>query len=258
MARQQQTVMTAARITALVSLGTLLCCLCCCAVPGAIALGVANYVFEEWPVVDAILIDKTECDDDVYSNTNNYDNNNNNNNNYDQQQQDPIGYYLTYNYVTLDGENITSTTTYCTSITTSTSIRYNPDDPTDILDDLLLTIGLYASRIMTGLGWCCVIVALGLTIWSCTWQQPQEPQNNNTTNTNDIEIPGTASTVNNDPNKPIYATATAVGVPAGNSDVGNSYGGGDYGGGNYGGGNYGGGDYGGGDYGGGGFDGGTK
>ena len=208
--RQQQTPMTAARITGLVSLGTLLCCLCCCAVPGAIALGVLNYVFEEWPVVEATLIDKTECDSDFDSNSNS------------NSGSDVPTYYLTYNYVTLDGENITSTTDYCTSLTTASSIRYNPDDPTNILDSMLLNIGLVFSRIVTGIAWTVVIVALGLTIWgflpnninnntNINNNNANANTNTNTNTNNDIEIPSIVS----DPNKPIYATAVAV--PTGDS-----------------------------------------
>ena len=97
-------------------------------------------------------------------------------------QEEDTAYYLTYKYVTLDGENITSTTLYCTSLPTAaatidstSSIRYNPDNPTVFLDTLSFSISLVTIKIMTSFEWTVVIIALGLTIWACTLTEPNEP-----------------------------------------------------------------------------------
>mmetsp|Transcript_41526 Transcript_41526/g.46930 ORF Transcript_41526/g.46930 Transcript_41526/m.46930 type:complete len:147 (+) Transcript_41526:2-442(+) len=128
--QQQRTPMTAARITSLVSLGTLLCCLCCCAVPGAIILGALNSVSEEWPVVEATLIDKTDChsdfDSDSHSDSYFYsDSKSDSDFDSDDQEEDPT-YYLTYNYVTLDGKNITSASRLRRSVTVTVHTVLRP------------------------------------------------------------------------------------------------------------------------------------
>ena len=188
------TQVSAAQVTSWISLGTLLCCLCCCAVPGAIAIGVINFTFGEWPLVDARLVDKELC-------FSTYDNNN-----------DSEEYYLTYNFVTLDGQNITTTTDYCTSITTSSQVRYNPNEPTVILDNTLFNIGRYAARIVTGIGWTFVIISLGLVLWGCTRQEPNDNNNNNTNNTTTAAVTNIELPVQNeyDPERPSYATAVEV------------------------------------------------
>ena len=171
--RQQQTPKKYIRITALVSLGTLLCYLGGFAVSGVLSLMRLNHMSEEWPLVEATLIDKTECSD---SNSHYYSSFVGGYGGFSSYSGFISGYYLTYNYVTLDGENITATTLYCTSLPTAaatidstSSIRYYPDNPTVIFDTLSLSISLVT------IGCTMVIVALGLTILACSLNETNEP-----------------------------------------------------------------------------------
>ena len=132
------------KVTPLISLGFLTCCLCFCALPGLAGIMAMNSIREEWPLVNATLVDTFRC-----------------------KTQNDDSHHLMYNFVTLEGENITTTTDYCSDLH-GNQIRYDPENPTIIIDSAHFTLGVVASQATTAVGWIFVAVTLCLLVWGCT------------------------------------------------------------------------------------------
>lgn len=173
--------MTGARATGFASIGALVCCLVCCAIPGVVAIIVLNQTFGEWPVVDATVIATSFCSSSSGSANSG--------------GGGGSTYSVTYNFTTLDGRPITATTGYCIDPVPDEGeidqIAYDPDDPTTILDETILEYGLIAAKAAAGIGWACAAIALAFSIMMCS----RKNQNNNANTMNTYQNNNNNSTV---------------------------------------------------------------
>jgi hypothetical protein len=155
--------MSGRKATGISAVAVFCCCLVCCAIPGIVALVVLNQEFSDWPVVDAVVVGTTFCSGGDSSSESTYS--------------------VRYNFTTLEGDQIVAETDYCHSpvpdIGETDQIRYDPDDPSSILEEDLLDIGFIAAKAAAGVGWACV--AIGLCVAAFTLTRPKPNDNNQTT-----------------------------------------------------------------------------
>jgi hypothetical protein len=203
--------MSARNATGISAMAVFCCCLMCCAIPGVVALIVLNQEFNDWIVVDAVVIGTTFCSSGSSSSSN---------------RGSESTYSVTYNFTTVEGEQITAETDYCSSpvpdIGETDQITYDPDDPSSIIERDILDIGFIAAKAGAGVGWTCVVI--GLCVAAFMFSRPKPNDNNQTTTYQPYAQPnGPAGDYGNSNNPPASVPYSQPNGPAG--DFGNSLGG---------------------------------
>merc|ERR1711935_396525 len=125
-----------------------------------VALITLNNTLVDWPVVNATVVSTRVCPQTT-SDENRY--------------QEP-SYHVTFNYITLEGQNITSETEYCNDFNPETGevklVSYNPDDPESLVEKEVVDIGLGLAKAATGIGFAFSVIALGVAIFMCSRPDP--------------------------------------------------------------------------------------
>ncbi|CAJ1968960.1 unnamed protein product [Cylindrotheca closterium] len=204
--------MSAKKATTLGARYTLACCFIC-ALPGIAGLMILNSTIGEWPVVDATVVSTRVCSLGSSGSMNNV-------------QKEP-SYNITYNYTTLEGTTFTFETDYCLSPKPAqgetTQIIYNPENPSIIVEEPFLGIGLVAAKTATGVGFGIGSLAFCVAVFMCSRREPPAnpgtyQQNTNTQYQQDAHVQNT-----NYNNAEYGRSSVPISGPAGDIPTPNTY-----------------------------------